>query len=56
MALYGEVYDLSGFAEEHPGGVESILENCGADGTARFDAVHTRVMLEDFDLIGVMEE
>ena len=56
VALYGEVYDLSGFAEEHPGGVESILDHCGTDGTSLFDAVHTRVMLEDFDLVGIIKQ
>ena len=52
VALYGKVYDFTEFLEEHPAGAESILEQAGKDGTARFDSVHTLAMLEDFEALG----
>ena len=54
-AIRGFVYDLSGFAEEHAGGAESITEGCGRDATSRFLAAHTEAMLgegTDFVPIG----
>ena len=44
------VYDLTEF--EHPGGLESILEVAGKDGTEIFMDVHTVGMLEDLDAVG----
>lgn len=43
----GLVYDLSGFADDHPGGADSILEGCGLDGTDRFNKAHTKQLLLD---------
>jgi succinate dehydrogenase/fumarate reductase flavoprotein subunit len=55
VAVYGKIYDFTDFLEEHPGGVESVTEFAGADGTETFDSIHSRSMLEDFDPLGVLE-
>ena len=39
IAVGGKVYDFSDFVEEHPGGVETIEDNCGFEATEVFDAV-----------------
>ncbi len=54
VAIYGKVYDLTAFAEEHPAGAESIYKLGGIDGTEAFESVHNQRMMEDFEevLIG----
>jgi len=56
VALYGQVYDLTEYAEEHPGGAEAIWDVAGQDGTETFEAVHNRELLESmgFSPIGVL--
>jgi cytochrome b involved in lipid metabolism len=34
------VYDLTSFISQHPGGQETILSICGKDGTAAFEGQH----------------
>lgn len=36
----GNVYDLTGFISEHPGGVDAISKLCGIDGTEKFKNQH----------------
>ena len=57
VSLYGKVYDLTAFAEEHPAGPESITKLAGQDGTAAFEDVHNAQMLSEFeeDVVGVMD-
>ena len=52
VAIYGDVYDFTDFLEEHPAGPQAILEFAGKDGTEKFEAVHSRELLEDFEPIG----
>ena len=54
VAIFGKVYDLTSFAEEHPAGAESIYKLGGQDGTEAFQSVHNQGMMEDFEevLIG----
>ncbi len=54
LALFGSVYDMTDFADEHPGGRDSIDSVAGKDGTKSFSTVHSRPMLEDFTPIGVL--
>ena len=56
MAIHGDVYDLTEFAEEHPPGAESIYVLAGKEATDAFKAVHSRGLLEDFanDKVGVL--
>ncbi|KAI0386923.1 cytochrome b5-like heme/steroid binding domain-containing protein [Hypomontagnella monticulosa] len=43
IAVHGKVYDLTTFAEDHPGGIEVLKECAGTDATESYDYVgHTR--------------
>lgn len=55
VSLYGNVYDLTSFADDHPGGRGPIDAVAGKDGTVSFAGVHTQSMLEDFEAIGKSE-
>lgn len=39
-AIKGNVYDLTSWIGEHPGGKKAILGICGKDGTAAFEGQH----------------
>lgn len=39
-AINGDVYDLTNWIDQHPGGPEHILAICGTDGSASFNAQH----------------
>ena len=39
-AVSGNVYDLTAWISQHPGGSGSIVGMCGVDGTAGFDGQH----------------
>ena len=39
MVIEGKVYDVSSFVDEHPGGVNTLTDNAGTDGSGEFDAV-----------------
>jgi nitrate reductase (NAD(P)H) len=41
FVVNGEVYDGTGFLEEHPGGADSILISAGQDATEDFMAIHS---------------
>jgi len=58
VAIHGDVYDLTEFANEHPAGALSITNLAGIDGTEAFAAVHNQGLLEDFDdvKIGVLQQ
>ncbi|GBG31049.1 Succinate dehydrogenase ubiquinone flavoprotein subunit 1, mitochondrial [Hondaea fermentalgiana] len=53
VAIDGKVYDLTLYAEDHPGGREAITSLAGTDGTKTFMDVHTPSLLEDLDPIGI---
>jgi len=40
VAIDGKAYDLSGWAEQHPGGVQTIKFSAGRDMTDEFNAYH----------------
>jgi nitrate reductase (NAD(P)H) len=53
FAVYGEVYDGTGFLEQHPGGAHSITLVAGEDATEDFIAIHSsdaRKQLADFHI------
>lgn len=58
VSLYGDVYDLSAYVEEHPGGPEAITDVAGSDGTETFETVHNRELLEamGFEPIGKLAD
>ncbi len=39
-AINGNVYDVTNWIGQHPGGPEHILPLCGTDGSAAFNAQH----------------
>lgn len=38
--INGNVYDLTSWIPEHPGGPEAIMKLCGADGSKKFNDKH----------------
>lgn len=52
MTIHGKVYDVSTFAEDHPGGEEAIYEEAGKDATESFEDIghsdEARELLEKF--------
>jgi cytochrome b involved in lipid metabolism len=40
MVLHGKVYNVTPYLRYHPGGVDTLLEAAGGDGTALFDKYH----------------
>lgn len=40
VVLYGEVYDVTNFLSDHPGGSKIILKLAGQDATEEYDPVH----------------
>ncbi|RCK64200.1 Cytochrome b2, mitochondrial [Candida viswanathii] len=40
VVIHGKAYDLSGFLDEHPGGLGIILKYAGKDATKAFDPIH----------------
>jgi isopentenyl diphosphate isomerase/L-lactate dehydrogenase-like FMN-dependent dehydrogenase len=45
--LYGDVYDVTDFLSEHPGGSRIILQLAGQDATESYDPVHPPGTLEE---------
>ena len=39
-AINGNVYELTAWIKQHPGGSQAILSICGKDGTAAFEGQH----------------
>jgi len=54
MIVHGKVYDVTKFAEDHPGGPEILSEHAGVDATEAFEEVFhsdaAREQLKDFYL------
>jgi cytochrome b involved in lipid metabolism len=56
IAIDGLVYDISGFAEDHPAGPESIIRLAGKNATEAFLTVHKVEMLAGFEVLGEYQE
>jgi len=54
IALYGNVYDLTDYVEDHPGGPEAIKDVAGTEATETFETVHNKELLDSmgFEPIG----
>ncbi|CAK0838253.1 unnamed protein product [Prorocentrum cordatum] len=46
VVLYGKAYDLGKFAKVHPGGAKLIYDCAGKDGTALFDPIHPKDIMD----------
>jgi len=59
IVIHDEVYDVTKFLEEHPGGEEVLLEQAGKDATEHFEDVghstDARTMMKDY-LIGELKD
>ncbi|KAJ4290100.1 hypothetical protein N0V88_006606 [Collariella sp. IMI 366227] len=47
VVLHGNVYDVTEFLPEHPGGSKIILQLAGRDATAEYDPIHPSGILEE---------
>lgn len=47
VILYGNVYDVTNFVPEHPGGSKIILQLAGQDATEEYDPIHPPGTLEE---------
>lgn len=47
VVLHGNVYDVTDFLPEHPGGSRIILQLAGRDATAEYDPIHPPGTLEE---------
>jgi len=54
IIIHNNVYDVTKFLEEHPGGEEVLLEQAGKDATEHFEDVghstDARTMMKDFQI------
>ena len=59
MVIHGNVYNVSKFLDEHPGGEENLIDHAGQDATAPFEDVghstDARDMMKEY-LIGELRE
>merc|ERR1712176_271930 len=46
VVLYGKAYDLGKFAKVHPRGSKLIYDCAGKDGTALFDPIHPKDIMD----------
>jgi cytochrome b involved in lipid metabolism len=51
-SINGNVYDLTSWIPKHPGGPQAILQLCGTDGSAKFNAQHGGAQLQAQILAG----
>lgn len=58
LGIHGNVYDLTNYALEHPGGPEYITDFCGMDATRDYDIEHSRSLLRlvEGNLLGTLQE
>ncbi|KAF2216334.1 hypothetical protein CERZMDRAFT_33432 [Cercospora zeae-maydis SCOH1-5] len=47
VILYGNVYDVTSFLPDHPGGSKIILQLAGSDATEEYDPIHPPGTLEE---------
>lgn len=46
VIVHGNVYDVTEFLPEHPGGKKIILRYAGKDATAKFDTIHPKDIID----------
>ncbi|MFH0770888.1 MAG: cytochrome b5-like heme/steroid binding domain-containing protein [Candidatus Peregrinibacteria bacterium] len=50
VSIDGKVYDVSSYADLHPGGKKKVLAHCGTDASAVFDAKHGSSVLKKLEI------
>jgi len=51
LIVNDQVYDVTAFIDQHPGGVEKIVEGCGKESSQIFAAIHSNFawnLLKDY--------
>ncbi|KDN35580.1 putative cytochrome b5 [Tilletiaria anomala UBC 951] len=46
VVVDGQVYDVTDFLDDHPGGKKILLRNCGKDATDAFWSYHSEKVME----------
>ena len=46
VVIGGQVYDVTNFIDDHPGGAKSILQYGGKDGTEEYELLHAPETIE----------
>eukprot|EP00448_Togula_jolla_P015772 CAMPEP_0170589084 /NCGR_PEP_ID=MMETSP0224-20130122/11169_1 /TAXON_ID=285029 /ORGANISM="Togula jolla, Strain CCCM 725" /LENGTH=81 /DNA_ID=CAMNT_0010912833 /DNA_START=74 /DNA_END=319 /DNA_ORIENTATION=+ len=46
----GEVYDVTKFLDDHPGGKKAIMLFAGKDATEEFDMLHDRKVIKKYGI------
>eukprot|EP00808_Paulinella_micropora_P011984 g12992.t1 len=54
IAVEKNIYDLTAFAPQHPGGPESVHAECGKDATVIYKDIHPLDFLDDFEVVGTL--
>lgn len=47
IAIHGQVWDVTGFLDQHPGGANLILRLAGKDGTDEYETFHNPELVEE---------
>ncbi|GAB7325590.1 hypothetical protein MBLNU13_g09585t1 [Cladosporium sp. NU13] len=48
LAIHGNVYDVTKFLPQHPGGANILLKNSGRDSSHAYDGVHPPELIEEY--------
>jgi cytochrome b involved in lipid metabolism len=59
VIIDGNVYDVTSFLQDHPGGTAVLLKECGKDASKKFHMFHSDDVMNRFGeslLIGVVEK
>lgn len=48
VIIDGNVYDLTSFLDQHPGGKKAIMTFAGKDATEEFDMLHDRKVIAKY--------
>jgi len=54
IAIKGKVYDVTGFMQNHPGGLKPLQHYAGKDGTDGFNAKHPNLDISKIDMVKCM--
>jgi len=50
VIIDGEVFDVTKFLDDHPGGKKAILIYAGKDATEEFDMLHERKVIDKYGI------
>jgi len=50
VILYGEVYDVTNFMKDHPGGPQAIMIYAGKECTEEFDMLHEKKVIQKYGI------